>query len=232
MRKVLLATTALVAMNVTAAQADVSISGNQTFEMTDTGAATSWAIDGDVKIIGTSTTDSGLTLTAAHHINTSVGSLTVSGTAATYSEDAHVDDSYLDISGEFGAFRAGNTDDALDRMDGLNPANWDESGWGGVGLNTQTAVMASFIAPTVMALPFTVLQQLKVLPVAWVLSMQTAQFRQSTSRGQQVHKTTHCWQLTSRWPVQQLVSAQATKMQLAQKQNHLQWVLSTQSTTH
>jgi hypothetical protein len=149
MRKVLLATTALVAMNVTAAQADVSISGNQTFEMTDTGAATSWAIDGDVKIIGTSTTDSGLTLTAAHHINTSVGSLTVSGTAATYSEDAHVDHSYLDISGDFGAFRAGNTDDALDRMDGLNPANWDESGWGGVGLNTQTAVMASFIAPTV-----------------------------------------------------------------------------------
>ena len=134
MRKVLLATTALVAMSVTAAQADVSISGNQNFEITDTGAATTWTIDGDVKIVGKSTTDSGLTLTAAHNINTTSGG---------------VDDSYLDISGDFGAFRAGNTDDALDRMDGVNPATWDESGWGGVGLNTQTDVMASFIAPTV-----------------------------------------------------------------------------------
>ena len=34
-------------------------------------------------------------------------------------------------------------------MDGVNPATWDESGWGGVGLNTQTDTMASFIAPTV-----------------------------------------------------------------------------------
>ena len=134
MRKVLLATTALVAMSVTAAQADVSISGNQNFEITDNGTATSWAIDGDVKIVGKSTTDSGLTLTAAHNINTTSGG---------------VDDSYLDISGEFGSFRAGNTDDALDRMDGVNPATWDENGWGGVGLNTQTDVMASFISPTV-----------------------------------------------------------------------------------
>ena len=134
MRKVLLATTALVALSVTAAQADVSISGNQNFEISDNGTTTSWAIDGDVKIVGTSTTDSGLTLTAGHNINTTTGG---------------VDDSYLDISGDFGAFRAGNTDDALDRMDGVNPATWDESGWGGVGLNTQTATMASFIAPTV-----------------------------------------------------------------------------------
>ena len=143
MRKVLLATTALVAMSVSAAQADVSISGYQNIEITDNGTATTWANDGDVKIVGKTTTDSGLTLTAAHHINTT-------GAAADPADgDQHMDDSYLDISGDFGSFRAGNTDDALDRMDGANPANWDENGWGGVGLNTQPDVMASFIAPTV-----------------------------------------------------------------------------------
>ena len=137
MRKVLLATTALVAMSVTAAQAqnaDVSISGSQNIEITDDGTATTWANDGAITINGVSTTDSGLTLTAGYNLNTETG-----GT----------DDSYFDISGDFGSFRAGNTDDALDRMDGANPANWDENGWGGVGLNTQTEVMASFMAPTV-----------------------------------------------------------------------------------
>ena len=56
MRKVLLATTALVAMSVTAAQADVSISGNQTFEVTDTGAATTFYQDGAVTIKSVNTT--------------------------------------------------------------------------------------------------------------------------------------------------------------------------------
>ena len=147
MRKVLLATTALVAMSVTAAQADVSISGYQNFEIKDTGAATTWAIDGEVKIVGTSTTDAGLTLTAAHHINTSASPAANASVVDTGNQ--HVDDSYLDISGDFGSFRAGNTDDALDRMDGVNPATWDEAGWGGVSLDTQRDVMASFIAPTV-----------------------------------------------------------------------------------
>ena len=143
MRKVLLATTALVAMSVTAAQAEVSISGYQNIEISDDGSATTWANDGDVKIVGSTTTDSGLTLTAGHHINTT-------GSATDPADgDQHVDDSYFDISGDFGSFRAGNTDDALDRMDGVNPATWDESGWGGVGLNTQPSVMASFISPTV-----------------------------------------------------------------------------------
>jgi hypothetical protein len=135
MRKVLLATTALVAMSVTAAQADVSISGNQNFEILDDGATSTWTIDGDVQIVGSSTTDSGLNLTAAHNINTTTGG---------------VDDSYLDISGDFGSFRAGNTDDALDRMDGAYPANWDESGNtdGGFAIGGDK-IMASFMAPTI-----------------------------------------------------------------------------------
>ena len=149
MRKVLLATTALVAMSVTAAHADVSISGNQNFEVKDTGATTTWSIDGEVNIISKTTLDNGLTLTAAHQINTSVGTLTVSGNAAEYAQNAHVDDSYLDISGDFGSIRAGNTDDALDRMDGVNPATWDEAGWGGLTMETQPGVMASYISPSI-----------------------------------------------------------------------------------
>jgi len=143
MRKVLLATTALVAMSVTAAQADVSISGNQNFEVKDSGAGSTWTIDGDVVITSKTTLDSGLTLMAVHGINTT-------GAAADPADgDQHVDDSYLDISGDFGAVRVGNTDDALDRMDGVNPATWDEAGWGGVAFETQPSVMASYISPTV-----------------------------------------------------------------------------------
>jgi hypothetical protein len=126
MRKVLLATTALVAMSVTGAQADVSISGNQNFEMKDATAGTTWAQDGDIQIKSTNTTDSGLTLTAAHHINTS--RTTAAAVNAGTSNKQHMDDSYLDISGDFGSIRLGDTDEALDRMDGAYPANWDEAG--------------------------------------------------------------------------------------------------------
>ena len=54
MRKVLLATTALVAMSVTAAQADVSISGQAVFEIysPSTGAQT-FTTDGGINITGT-----------------------------------------------------------------------------------------------------------------------------------------------------------------------------------
>jgi hypothetical protein len=144
MRKVLLATTALVAMSVTGAQADVSISGNQTFEMLDNGTATAWSQDGDVQIKSTSTTDSGLTLTAAHHINTSETTTAV----ADNDPDQHVDDSYLDISGDFGSIRLGDTDDALDRMDGSMPSNWDEAGNGGFAIGND-GERASIMLPTV-----------------------------------------------------------------------------------
>jgi len=118
MRKVLLATTALVAMSVTAAQADVSISGFQQFEMKDNGTVSTWDDDGRVVIKSVNTTDSGLTVTAAHELATHTGGL----------HGNHVDSSYIVIGGDFGTFRAGNTHDALDLMDGAYPANWDESG--------------------------------------------------------------------------------------------------------
>ncbi len=65
MRKVLLATTALVALGgVSAAQAEVSISGSAAFDMEDNGTTTTWSSDGSVVIKGTFTTDSGLTVSA------------------------------------------------------------------------------------------------------------------------------------------------------------------------
>ena len=115
MRKVLLATTALVALNVSAASADISISGTGTFEIEDSGANTTYTSDGNVVIKGTSTTDSGLTLTAVQD---------------TKFEQAttHIADSYIDIAGDFGSIRMGATDNALDRMDGALPENMDLEG--------------------------------------------------------------------------------------------------------
>jgi len=110
MRKVLLATTALVAMNVSAASADISISGSGTFEIEDTAAGTTYTSDGNVVIKGKSTTDSGLTLMAVQD---------------TKFEDSTIADSYIDIAGDFGSIRMGNTDNALDRMDGALPENMD-----------------------------------------------------------------------------------------------------------
>ena len=144
MRKVLLATTALVAMSVTAAQADVSISGNQTFEVSDDGTATTFFQDGAVTIKSVNTTDSGLTLSAVHSMSTSVGN----GLASS----PGLDDTYLDIAGEFGSVRMGNTDDALDVNDGIVPSNWDESGNGGMaigGAQGAGEATVSFTAPAV-----------------------------------------------------------------------------------
>jgi hypothetical protein len=150
MRKVLLATTALVAMSVTAAQADVSISGFQQFEMKDDGATTTWDDDGRVKIASVNTTDSGLTISAVHELATHMNGL---HSAASGS----IDGSYLIISGDFGTFRAGNTHDSLDMMDGLYPATWDESGQSGAangehaigGLATTDAARASLVLPSI-----------------------------------------------------------------------------------
>ena len=110
MRKVLLATTALVALGgVSAASADVSISGTGTFEIVDN-TSTTFGSDGNIVLKGSSTTDSGLTLSAVQDV-------TFEGSA--------IADSYVDIAGDFGSIRLGNTDDALDRMDGVLPANMD-----------------------------------------------------------------------------------------------------------
>jgi len=117
MRKVLLATTALVAMSVTAAQADVSVGGTAVFEIYSPGTgAQTFTSDGSVVIKGSTTTDSGLTFTAVQD--------------AKFEGAATVNDAYVQVDGDFGTLRAGQTDGALDRMDGALAANMDLEGTG------------------------------------------------------------------------------------------------------
>jgi hypothetical protein len=128
MRKVLLATTALVAMSVTAAQADVSVGGTAVFEIYSPGTgAQTFTSDGSVVIKGSTTTDTGLTFTAVQD--------------AKFEGAATVNDAYVEVSGDFGTLRAGQTDGALDRMDGALAANMDLEGTGNMG-NTNFAATA------------------------------------------------------------------------------------------
>jgi len=132
MRKILLATTALVAMNVTAAQADVSIGGTAVFEVysPSTGAQT-FSSDGSVVITGTTTTDSGLTFKAVQDTRFE----------GDRDEGNQLNDSYVEVSGDFGTLRMGWTDDALDRMDGNLAANMDlETTGGQTGSISGTAI--------------------------------------------------------------------------------------------
>ena len=115
MRKVLLATTALVAMSVTAAQADVSVGGTAVFEIYSPGTgAQTFTSDGSVVIKGSTTSDSGLTFSAVQD--------------SKFEGAATVNDAYVEVSGDFGTLRAGQTDGALDRMDGVLAANMDLEG--------------------------------------------------------------------------------------------------------
>jgi outer membrane protein OmpU len=144
MRKVLLATTALVALNISAASADVSISGTGTFEIVDT-TSTTFASDGNIVIKGSTTTDSGLTLSAVQDIKFE------GENDASTSINAQIADSYIDIAGDFGSLRMGNTDDALDRMDGVLPANMDLEGIGASGVGTAIggdSVNVSYVSPS------------------------------------------------------------------------------------
>jgi outer membrane protein OmpU len=130
MRKVLLATTALVAMSVSAAQADVSISGQAVFEiMSPSTGAQTFTTDGGINITGSQTTDSGLTFTALHQ--------------AQFETAAGANDSYIDIAGDFGSIRMGDTDAALDRMDGAVAASIDLEGTGSGTTATATNLAAS-----------------------------------------------------------------------------------------
>ena len=128
MRKVLLATTALVAMSVTAAQADVSVGGTAVFEIYSPGTgAQTFTSDGSVVIKGSTTTDTGLTFTAVQD--------------AKFEGAATVNDAYIEVSGDFGTLRAGQTDGALDRMDGALAANMDlETTGGQAGAISGTAI--------------------------------------------------------------------------------------------
>ena len=105
MRKVLLATTALVAMTgVQAANADITISGGMDWSYYSYSDGTSaYASDGNVKIKAVSTADNGYT----YQVYQSVGVHT--GTE---------EDSSITVSGDFGKVQMGGQDSVIDSLDG------------------------------------------------------------------------------------------------------------------
>jgi len=116
MRKVLLATTALVAMSVTAAQAaDISISGYAEFAYNQiNNAENTMASDGGIVIKATTTTDSGITFTA---VQDSKFEGTAAKPTALDKIGASLNDSYVQASGDFGTLKMGASDTALDSQD-------------------------------------------------------------------------------------------------------------------
>jgi len=105
MRKVLLATTALVAMtSVQAANADITISGGMDWSYyTYDDGTSAYASDGNVKIKATTTADNGIT----YQVYQSVGIHT--GTE---------EDSSITVSGDFGKIQMGGQDSVIDGLDG------------------------------------------------------------------------------------------------------------------
>jgi hypothetical protein len=163
MRKVLLATTALVAMSVTAAQADITISGAGVFEVEEKGSGQLFSSDGDIVISGSTTTDSGLTISAVHDFLFEGAKVGTDG-ASSVATGSNVADSYIDIAGDFGSVRMGNTDDALDRNDGALGSTMDIDGTSIEGsLSTEiggNSVNISYIAPSVGGFtPYVAVQQ-------------------------------------------------------------------------
>ena len=126
MRKVLLATTALVAMGgITAANADISISGNYEWEYTQTDAGSTFGDDGHINIKAVEAADNGMTFTAM----TTFGG----GTAANTTQN-----NYVQVNGDFGTVYLGNVDgnSAASLMDGALGRNKDIETQGGLGSET------------------------------------------------------------------------------------------------
>ena len=132
MRKVLLATTALVAAaGVTAANADISISGNYEWEYTTNDAGTTWGDDGHINITAVNAADNGLTFTAKSVITNNSGA-NASNTEANY----------ISVAGDFGTIILGDYDDsAATAMDGALGANNDiETQGGNTGASTVSGI--------------------------------------------------------------------------------------------
>jgi hypothetical protein len=138
MRKVLLATTALVAFGgVTAANADISISGNYEWEYTQNDAGSTFGDDGHINIKAVEAADNGMTFTAM----TTFGG----GTAANTTQN-----NYVQVDGDFGTVYLGNVDgnSAASLMDGALGRNKDIEGQGGLGseaTNNGTSDTAVFL---------------------------------------------------------------------------------------
>jgi len=101
MRKVLLATTALVAVGgVTAASADISISGNYEWEYVTNDAGAEWSDDSAVKITATNAADNGMTFSTVYQL----GGGSDGGLA--------VDKGYIQVDGDFGKLQLGDAENS------------------------------------------------------------------------------------------------------------------------
>ena len=134
MRKVLLATTALVAVaGVTAANADISISGNYEWEYRNLDTGTDFADDGHINITAVNAADNGMTWTAKSVITNS-------------SDDAaqvNAESAYIQVEGDFGRVVFGDmADSAASSMDGALGRNNDIETNGGLG-DADTAIGAA-----------------------------------------------------------------------------------------
>ena len=125
MRKVLLATTALVAMGgITAANADISISGNYEWEYTQNDAGSTFGDDASLYIKATNAADNGVTFTA----------VTMFGGGSDAGQP-NIEENYISAVGDFGTLYMGDVDGngAASLMDGALGRNKDIETQGGLG---------------------------------------------------------------------------------------------------
>jgi len=143
MRKVLLATTALVALSVTGAQAaDISIGGNLETNFISTDSADSFALDGNVVLSASQTTDAGVSYEVVW--SQRIEPRSVKGTQADLTagiNPGNVQQASLAISsGDMGTLYLGNADDdAPGMMDGALGSNKDIEGNSWYSGNYETA---------------------------------------------------------------------------------------------
>ena len=146
MRKVLLATTALVALSVTGAQAaDISIGGNLETNFISTDAADSFALDGNVVLSASQTTDAGVSYEVVWSQRIEPRTIDVTDTGVAADDEAvalnTVQQASLAISSaDMGTLYLGNADDdAPGMMDGALGSNKDIEGNSWYSGNYETA---------------------------------------------------------------------------------------------
>ena len=113
MRKVLLATTALVAVSgVTAANADISISGNYEWEYTTNDAGTTFGDDSHIVIKATNAADNGTTWTAVHKLGGGSDATADAGGVNNAASIINVNQAYVQVEGDFGKIQFGDAENS------------------------------------------------------------------------------------------------------------------------
>ena len=113
MRKVLLATTALVAVSgVTAANADISISGNYEWEYTSADAGYEFEDDGHITVKATNAADNGTTWTAVTTLGGGSDALARNSTDNGSTSVINVNKAYVQVEGDFGKVIFGDAENS------------------------------------------------------------------------------------------------------------------------